>query len=164
MTQKFSQSPCRIQTRSQRLREGPRPRRLTKVLQPSSQCPTGEYQPHRAPDVARASGSREYARDARQAPDRVCFFSLSGSNPRSTTYARIPKKNRAGRRPWGLATSVQSRAWRTNVLIQTYMSDDMHCAWKPPGSRSFISPGSRLYISIFLTHYKSVNKYTEKFL
>ena len=32
MTHKFSQSHFRIQTRSQRRREGPRPRRLTKVL------------------------------------------------------------------------------------------------------------------------------------
>ena len=41
MTQKFSQSHFRIQTRSQRHSEGPRPRprRLTKALQPSSQGP-----------------------------------------------------------------------------------------------------------------------------
>ncbi len=99
MTQKFSQSPCRIQTRSQRHREGPRPCRLTKTLQPSSECPTAAYQSHRAPDTARASGSRECARDDRQAPDRVCFFSLSGSNPRSTTYAGMSNQNRSGTRP-----------------------------------------------------------------
>ena len=41
MTQKFSQSHFQIQTRSQRHSEGPhpRPRRLTKALQPSSQGP-----------------------------------------------------------------------------------------------------------------------------
>ena len=37
MTQKVSQIHFRIQTRSQRLSEGPRPRRMTKTLQPSSQ-------------------------------------------------------------------------------------------------------------------------------
>ena len=47
------------------------------------------------------------ARAARQAPDRACFSSLSGSNPRSTRYARMPKKNRAGARPSGLVTSGQ---------------------------------------------------------
>ncbi len=49
MTQKFSQSHFRIQTRSQRHSEGPhpRPRRLTKALQPSSQGPMGVCQPHR---------------------------------------------------------------------------------------------------------------------
>jgi hypothetical protein len=43
MTQKFSQSHFRIQTRSQRQSEGPHPRpsRLTKALQPSSQGPMG---------------------------------------------------------------------------------------------------------------------------
>ena len=37
----FGESHVRIQTRSQRHSEGPRPRRLTKALQPSSQCPMG---------------------------------------------------------------------------------------------------------------------------
>jgi len=44
MTQKFSQSHFRIQTRSQRHSEGPCPRRLTKSLQQSSQCPMGPKQ------------------------------------------------------------------------------------------------------------------------
>ena len=68
MTQKFSQSHFRIQTRSQRHSEGPhpRPRRLTKALQPSSQGPMGACQPHRAPDGAQAEGWCVYARDARQ--------------------------------------------------------------------------------------------------
>jgi hypothetical protein len=43
MTQKFCQSPCRIQTRSQRRHEGRRRRRLTKALQPSSQGPSIPY-------------------------------------------------------------------------------------------------------------------------
>ena len=50
MTQKFSQSHFRIQTRGQRNSEGPRPRRLTRTLHPSSQFPMGEYQSHRSPD------------------------------------------------------------------------------------------------------------------
>jgi len=54
MTQKFSQSHFRIQTRSQRHRKGPRPRRLTKALQSSCQCAMGAYQPHRAPDGAQS--------------------------------------------------------------------------------------------------------------
>ena len=46
MTQKFNQSQFRIQTRRQgrHCSEGPRPRRLTKVLQPSSLCPMEVYQ------------------------------------------------------------------------------------------------------------------------
>ena len=98
MTQKFSQSR-RIQTRSQRHREGPRPRRLTKALQPSSRCPTGEDRSRRTVDVVPASDWCDRARGARQVPDRACFSSLSGSNPRSTSYARIPKQNRATVRP-----------------------------------------------------------------
>lgn len=39
MTQKFSQSHFPIQTQSQRRSEGPRPRGLTKTLEPSSQVP-----------------------------------------------------------------------------------------------------------------------------
>ena len=68
MTQKFRQSHFRIQTGSQRHSEGPRPRprRLTKALQPSSQGPMGACQPHRAPDGAQAEGWCVYARDARQ--------------------------------------------------------------------------------------------------
>jgi len=93
MTHKFSHSHFRIQTRSQRRREGPRPRRLTKALLPSSRCPMGAYQPHRAPDGAQAEGWCVYARDARQGPDRACFSSWSGSNPRSTSYAHMPKQN-----------------------------------------------------------------------
>jgi hypothetical protein len=129
MTQKFSQSHFRIQTRSQRHSDGPRPRpcRLTKTLQPSSQGPTAAYQPHRAPDAARAWGSRECARDARQAPDRVCFFSLSGSNPRLTTYVRMPKQNRTGARPWGVTASVQSRDWRT--FWSRHWKNNMHVRW-----------------------------------
>ena len=99
MTHKFSQSHFRIQTRSQRRREGPRPRRLTKVLLPSSRCPMGAYQPHRAPDGAQAEGWCVYARDVRQGPDRACFSSWSGSNPQSTSYAHMLKQNRAGARP-----------------------------------------------------------------
>ena len=72
MTYKFSQSHFPIQTQSQRRSEGPRPCRLTKALQPSSQCPMGAYQPHRAPDVAQVAGWCEYVRDTRQGPDRTC--------------------------------------------------------------------------------------------
>jgi len=39
ITQQFSQCLFRIQTRTQS--RGGRPHRLTKALQPSSQCPTG---------------------------------------------------------------------------------------------------------------------------
>jgi hypothetical protein len=59
MTHKFNQSHFRIQTRSQRRTQGPRPRRLTKALQPSSQCPTGAYQPHRAPDTGGIESKEE---------------------------------------------------------------------------------------------------------
>jgi hypothetical protein len=71
MTQKFSQTPCRLQTPSQRRREGPRPRRLTKDLQLSSQCPMGAYQPHRGPDGVQTKGLCVFARDARQGPECV---------------------------------------------------------------------------------------------
>jgi hypothetical protein len=107
MTHKFSQSHFRIQTRSQRRREGPR--RLTKALLPSSRCPMGAYQTHRAPDGAQAEGWCVYARDARQGPDRACFSSWSGSNPRSTSYAHMPKRPEA--QPgtgWGVPQNLQS--------------------------------------------------------
>ena len=107
MTQKFSQSHFRIQTRSQRRSEGPRPRRLTKVLQPSSQCPMGAYQPHRDPDTAQAEGWCACERDTRQGPDRVCFSSSSGSNSRSPRYSHMPKQNRAGSRPWYVLDTLQ---------------------------------------------------------
>ena len=101
MTQKFSRSHFRIQTGSQRHSEGPRPRprRLTKDLQPSSQCPMGSCQPHRSPDGAQTQGWCVYTPYARQGPDRVCFSSWSGSNPGSTRYAHMAKQNRAGARP-----------------------------------------------------------------
>ena len=86
-----------IQTRSQRRSKGPRPRCLTKALQPSSQCPMGAYQSHRPPDSAQTAGWCVYARGTRQGPDKACFSSSSGYNPR------------------------------------------LHCVWKGPGSRSFIS-------------------------
>jgi hypothetical protein len=44
ITPKFSQ------TRSQGLSWGPRPRRLTKILQPSSQFVTGGYRNHKTPE------------------------------------------------------------------------------------------------------------------
>ncbi len=76
------------------MRAHPRPRRLTKVLQPSSQGPMGACQTHRDPDGAQDEGWCVYARDAQQVPDRVCFSSWSGSNPGSTSYAHMSKKNR----------------------------------------------------------------------
>ncbi len=145
MTQKFSQSHFRIQTKSQRHSQwhsdGPHPRpcRLKKTLQPSSQCPTAAYQPHRAPDAARAWGSRECTWDARQPPYQVCFFSLSGSNLRLTTYARMPKQNRTGTRPWGLATSVQSRAWRTFWSRHACQMTYTVCEKPPAHDRSYYS-------------------------
>ena len=63
---------------SQRRSVGPRPRRLTKDLQPSSQCPMGTYQSHRDPDVAECGGWCVYTRDTRQGPDITCFSSSSG--------------------------------------------------------------------------------------
>ena len=92
MKHKFSQSHFPIQTQSQRNSEGPRPRRLTKSLQPSSQCPMGAYHPHKAPQDA---GWCVYTWHTRQGPDRVCFSSSIGSNLRSTSYDHMPKKNRA---------------------------------------------------------------------
>ncbi len=101
MTQKFRQCLFRIQTRCQRHSEGPhpRPRRLTKALQPSSQGPMGACQPHRAPDGAQVEGWCVYSRDDQQGPDRTCLSSWSGSNPGSTSYAHMPKQNRAEERP-----------------------------------------------------------------
>jgi hypothetical protein len=97
MTQKFSQSHFRIQSRSQRHSEGPhpRPRRLTKALQPSSQGPMGACQSHGAPDGGQVEGWCVYARDAQQGPDRACFASWSGSNPGSTM---ITCRNRTGKK------------------------------------------------------------------
>jgi hypothetical protein len=105
MTQKFSQSHFRIQARSQKHTEGPRPRSrgLTKTLQPSSQGPMGGCQSHRSPDGYQDEGWCVYARDTRQGPDRTCFSSWSGSNnPGSTSYADMSKQNRSGTRPWGI--------------------------------------------------------------
>jgi hypothetical protein len=104
MTQKFSQSPYRIQTRSQRHREGPCPRRLTKDLQPSSQILNVPREDTRLIELQtllelQVRVSVYETLDKVLTPDRVCFFSLSGSNPRSTTYARMPKQNRTGTRP-----------------------------------------------------------------
>ncbi len=86
-TKKFSQSHSRKQSHSQSesRSRGPRPRRLTKTLEPPSQCPTGTDRSHRPPDDTRDGGWCVCARDTRQVPNRVCFSSLSGSNPRSTT-------------------------------------------------------------------------------
>jgi hypothetical protein len=77
MTHKLSQSHFRTQTRSQRHSVGPhpRPRRLTKALQPSSQGPMGARQPHCGQDGAQAEGWCVCAREARQGPDRACFSS-----------------------------------------------------------------------------------------
>ena len=91
MKHKFSQSHFPIQTQSQRNSEGPRPRRLTKSLQPSSQCPMGTYPPHKTPQD---TGWCVYTWHTRQGPDRACFSSSSGSNLRSTSYDHMPKKNR----------------------------------------------------------------------
>ncbi len=90
MTQKFSQSHFRIQTRSQRHSEGPRPhpRRLTKTLQPSSQGPMGACQSHRVPDGDQTEGWCVYARDARQGPDRTCKARPSKARPVAECNAR----------------------------------------------------------------------------
>ncbi len=98
---KFSQSLFRIQTRTRSRRHcgGVRPRRLTKTLQPSSRCPTGEDRSHRSVDCVPTSVWCECERDTRQVPDRVCFSSLNGSNPRSTSYSHMSKQNRAVVRP-----------------------------------------------------------------
>ncbi len=131
MTHKFSQSHFRIQTRSQTRREGPRSRRLTKTLLPSSRCPMGSYQSHRSSDGAQAEGGWVYARDTRQGLDRVCFSSWSGSNPRSTRYVHMPKKNRTGTRPWGPVSWTQTRVWRMSWSRHEYQ---IGCTFrgKPP--------------------------------
>ena len=100
--QQFSQSLFRIQTRTRTRRHcgGPRPRRLTKVLQPPSQCPRGTDRSHRGPDDVPTSDWCELGWDTRQGPDQVCFSSLSGSNPRWTSYLLMTKQNRTGTRPW----------------------------------------------------------------
>ena len=96
-TQKFSQSQSRSESESESESQsrGPCPRRLTQALEPPSQCPMGVDRSHTAPDDVRAGGWCACARDARQAADRACFSSSSGSNPRSTSYARMLKQSRA---------------------------------------------------------------------
>ncbi len=106
ITKQFSQSHFRIQTRTRTLRhcEGGCPRRLTKTLQPPSQCPRGTDRTHRVPDTVPTSDWCECGRDARQGPDQTWFSSLSGSNTRWTSYTLMSKQNRAGTRPWGSIT------------------------------------------------------------
>jgi hypothetical protein len=91
----------RIQTRTRTRRHcgGGRPRRLTKVLQPPCQCPREVDRSHRGPDDVPTSDWCELGRDTRQGPDQVCFSSLSGSNPRWTSYVLMTKQNRTGTRP-----------------------------------------------------------------
>ena len=94
MTQKFSQSHFRIQTRSQRRSEGPRPRRLTKALQPSSQCPMGAYQSHRDPDTLKLKvGVR-----AHEALDKVLTepVSLLREDPTLNPPAMLTCRSRTG--------------------------------------------------------------------
>ncbi len=75
MTHKFRQSHFRIQTRSQRRREGC-PRRLTKTLQPSSRCSMGSYQSHRVPNGTQDEGWCVYAQDVRQCLSWPSLFLL----------------------------------------------------------------------------------------
>ena len=102
ITLKFSQGLFRVQTRTRSPRHcwGSRPRRLTKVRQPSSQCPTGADRYHRSVDSVPTSDWCECTRDPREVPDRSCFSSLRGSNPRSTSYARIPNRERTCQDQW----------------------------------------------------------------
>jgi hypothetical protein len=96
MTHKLSQSHFRIQTRSQRHSEGPhpRPRRLTKTLQPSSQGLMGARQAHRGPDGAQVEGWCVYTRDTRQGPDRACFS--FGVDPTLDRPVMITCRSRTG--------------------------------------------------------------------
>ena len=57
-TQKFSQSQSRSQSESQSQSQSreTRPRRLTKTLEPPSQCPMGADRSHIDPDDTRAGG------------------------------------------------------------------------------------------------------------
>jgi hypothetical protein len=48
----------------------------------------------RGSDVVQDEGWCTYVRDTQQCPDQACFSSLSSSNPPSTNYTHIPKKNR----------------------------------------------------------------------
>jgi hypothetical protein len=86
-------------SRSESHSRGPRPRRLTKALEPPSQCPMGADRSHGAPDDDRAGGWCVCARDARQAADRACSSSSSGSNPRSTTNDRMLNQSISSVRP-----------------------------------------------------------------
>jgi hypothetical protein len=63
------------------------------TLQPSSRCPMGSDRSHTSSDVFPTSSWYECARGAGQASDRACFSCLSGSNPRSTSYAHMPMQN-----------------------------------------------------------------------
>ncbi len=78
-----------------------------------------------------------YAWDVRQGPDRACFSSWSGSNPRSTSYAHMPKQNRAGSRPWGLATWVQTRVWRMSWSRHEYQISCTVCGNAPVHDHSY---------------------------
>ena len=57
-TEKFSPSQSRSQSESQSQSHsrGPRPRRVTKALEPPSQCPMGADRSHTDPDDTRAGG------------------------------------------------------------------------------------------------------------
>ena len=140
ITQQFSQSLFRFQdrTRSWRHCGGSRPRRLIKTLQPSSQCPTGANRSHRDPDVVPTSDWCLCTRDARQGPDRVCFSSLSVSNPRSMSYDRCRRsENRSGVSHWGLSKSVQVRGWRRFWSRHACHMTDTMCEKPPSHDRSY---------------------------
>ena len=65
-------------TRSRRHVGGPRPRRLTNVLQPSSQCPMGSDRTHTDPDVVPTSDWCERARDVRERGIYMVGFTRRG--------------------------------------------------------------------------------------
>jgi hypothetical protein len=133
MTSKFSQTPCRIQTRNQRLREGPSPRRLTKTLQLSSQWPMGTYHPHRSPDGDQSEGCCVNSRDTRQGPDRVCFSSRSGSEYENTLSRPIHRHTKDSSSSISTLKTLSSSVFRhtkDSVLINlgrpTYTTDVVH--------------------------------------
>jgi hypothetical protein len=122
ISQKISQSLVRIQTqtRSQRLCEGTRLRRLTKDRQPSSQCPTGADCPHTVPDTVPTSNWCECERDDRQAVHRACSSFLSGT---PTLYRPVMFTYRCRR---GQEHDLEGQSLEGRAGLEDCVDPDMH--------------------------------------
>ncbi len=149
----ISQSHFRIQTRSQRHSEGPRPRRLTKVLRGSS-------------TVISLTVPREHTRliESRRSSSwrLVCVRTrwLTSSWPSlcllyewiqpsiDQIYWHVETEQTGGR-PWGITTSVQTRVWRTFWSRHGYQMT-FHCQQICLGKLKSIVPKKQLSCYVFL--------------